>query len=69
VGVLSSTALIASVTDIHRFPRARSFASWLGLTPREHSSGNTRRLGHITRQGNVYRKRSANSSSFACLAS
>ena len=48
------TALRASVVDIQRFPSARHFASWLGLTSREHSSGERRRLGRISKQGDVY---------------
>jgi transposase len=40
--------------DEHRFRSGRHFASWLGLTPREHSSGASRRLGSITRKGNSY---------------
>ena len=39
VGVITSTALFAFVGDVNRFPTARHFASYLGLTPREHSSG------------------------------
>ena len=35
-------------------PSGRHVASSLGLTPREHSSGNTRRLGRITKRGDVY---------------
>jgi len=54
VGVLTATALVATVPHIHGFPRARRFASWLGLTPREHSSGTRRVLGSITKQGDVY---------------
>jgi transposase len=54
VGVLTATALVATVPHIHGFPRARRFASWLGLTPREHSSGTRRVLGGITKQGDVY---------------
>lgn len=54
VGLLTATALVASVGHIHAFRRARCFASWLGLTPREHSSGARRRLGAITKQGDVY---------------
>jgi transposase len=54
VGLLTATALEASVTHIHGFTRGRQFASWLGLTPREHSSGAQRRLGAITKQGDVY---------------
>jgi transposase len=54
VGVLTATAMVACVGDIHRFRSGRHFASWLGLTPREHSSGASRRLGSITRTGNSY---------------
>ena len=54
VGLLTSTALRASVGDIQRFPCARRFASWLGLTPREYSSGERRRLGSISKRGDVY---------------
>jgi transposase len=54
VGVLTATALIAFVGDIHRFRSGRHFAAYLGLTPRERSSGAVRRLGAITKQGNSY---------------
>lgn len=54
VGVLTATALVAFVGDIHRFRSGRHFAAYLGLTPREHSSGAVRRLGAITKQGNSY---------------
>lgn len=54
LGLLGATAFVASVGDIHSFRSARQFASWVGLTPREFSSGNTRRLGRITRQGDGY---------------
>ncbi len=49
-----ATALSASVGDFDRFPSGRHFASSLGLTPREHSSGSTRRLGRVTKRGDVY---------------
>src|SRR2546425_4668722 len=39
IGVLTATALVAAVGDVQRFPSARHFASYLGLTPREHSTG------------------------------
>ena len=54
IGILTATALIAFVGDIRRFPSCRSFADYLGLTPREYSTGNTRRLGRITKRGNTY---------------
>ena len=54
VGLLTATALVATVGNIHAFARARRFASWLGLTPSERSSGARRRLGAISKQGDVY---------------
>lgn len=54
IGILIATALLAAVPDIHSFRRARSFAAWLGLTPREYSSGLTRRLGGISKRGDRY---------------
>jgi hypothetical protein len=53
-GPHTATALVSSVGHIHGFHRARCFASWLGLTPREDSTGGRRRLGAITKQGDVY---------------
>ena len=54
IGLLNATALVACVGDVRRFPTGRHFASYLGLTPREHSSGGRRRLGAITKQGDQY---------------
>lgn len=54
VGVLTSTALVAAVSHIHAFHRGRQFASWLGLTPRESSTGGRRYLGRISKRGDVY---------------
>jgi transposase len=54
VGDITATALRASVVDIQRFPTGRHFASYLGLTSREYSSGERRRLGRISKQGDPY---------------
>jgi transposase len=54
IGLLTATALVGTVGHIHAFRRARQFASWLGLTPREHSSGHRRRLGAVSKQGDAY---------------
>ena len=54
IGLLTATALVGTVGQIHAFRRARQFASWLGLTPREHSSGQRRHLGAINKQGDRY---------------
>ena len=45
---------MASVGDVLRFPTGRHFASFLGLTPRERSSGLTRHLGTISKRGDTY---------------
>ena len=54
VGLLTATALIGSVPDIKHFARGRQFSAWLGLTPREYSSGLQRHLGRISKHGNTY---------------
>jgi transposase len=54
IGVLTATALVAFVGDLSRFRSGRDLAAYLGLTPREHSSGHNRRLGRITKRGNSY---------------
>lgn len=54
VGLLTATALVAFVGDIQRFRTSRSFASYLGLTPRESSSGLRRHLGRISKRGDPY---------------
>lgn len=54
IGLLTSTALVASAVDAKNFNSGRHLASWIGLTPREYSSGSTRRLGAISKRGDVY---------------
>jgi transposase len=54
IGLLTATALVAFVGDARRFPSGRHLASYLGLTPREHSSGLVRRLGRISKRGDAY---------------
>ncbi len=54
VGVLTATALVASVQHIEAFSKGRQFASWLGLTPRESSSGSRRTLGQVSKRGDVH---------------
>jgi len=54
VGLITATAFVGAVGHIHEFRRGREFASWLGLTPRESSTGHRRRLGRISKRGDVY---------------
>jgi transposase len=51
---LTATALVAFIGDIQRFPSGRHLASYLGLTPREFSSGLKRYLGRISKRGDGY---------------
>ena len=57
VGLLGATAFLGSVGDIGSFRNARRFACWVGLTPRESSSGSHRHLGRISRLGDNYLRR------------
>jgi len=54
IGLLTATALVAFLGDIQRFPDGRHLGSYLGLTPREFSSGLKRRLGRISKRGDSY---------------
>jgi transposase len=54
IGLLSATALVAFVGDARRFRSGRHLASFLGLTPREFSSGERRRFGRISKKGDTY---------------
>jgi transposase len=54
IGLLTATALVAVVGDAARFPSGRHFASFIGLTPRESSTGLRRRLGAISKRGDSY---------------
>jgi transposase len=54
IGLLTATALAAFIGDVQRFPSGRHFASYLGLSPREFSSGTQRRLGRISKRGDAY---------------
>lgn len=54
IGVLTATALRASTGPLDRFRSGRHFSAWLGLAPREHSSGNQRHLGRISKRGDGY---------------
>jgi transposase len=54
VGKLIASAIVASVPDPSVFKSGRDFAAWLGLTPRQNSSGGKQTLGGITKRGNRY---------------
>jgi transposase len=54
VGPVTASALLATVQNFGAFSSGREFAAFLGLTPREHSSGGKPRLGRITKMGDRY---------------
>lgn len=51
IGVITATALVTFAPAPEVFAKGRDFAAWLGLTPRQHSTGGRERLGRITRMG------------------
>ena len=54
VGPALATALVASVADPRAFRSGRDFSAWIGLVPKQHSSGGKDRLGSISKQGDRY---------------
>jgi len=54
IGPLSATALVAEIGDWSTFSSGRGLAAWIGLVPKQHSTGGKDKLGRITKQGNRY---------------
>ena len=57
LGIVTATAIAATVTDPDQFRSGRQFAAWLGLTPQQHSTGGKTQLGGISKQGDRYLRR------------
>ena len=57
VGVLNATAIAATTPDVGNFSSAKDYAAWLGLTPKQHSTGGKPRSGGISKMGNRYIRR------------
>jgi transposase len=57
VGVVTATALVASMRDAGDFKSGRHFAAWLGLVPKQNSTGGVDRLGGISKRGDGYLRR------------
>ena len=57
IGPLGATAIIAAIGDTSRFKRGRDVAAWLGLVPRQHSTGGKQTLLGISKRGNGYLRR------------
>ncbi|RPR53509.1 IS110 family transposase [Pseudomonas aeruginosa] len=54
IGPISASAVAASAGDARQFRTGRQFAAWLGLVPRQHSTGGQQRLGNISKRGDTY---------------
>ena len=54
VGPVTASAVVATVGDFKQFKSGAQFGAWLGLTPRQHSSGGKSNLGGITKRGDTY---------------
>jgi transposase len=57
IGPITASAIVATVTDPTHFKSARQFAAWIGLVPKQHSSGGKQRQGGISKQGDRYLRR------------
>ncbi len=57
IGILTASAIAATVPDPSFFHSGREFSAWLGLVPRQNSTGGKNRLGRISKQGNPYIRR------------
>ncbi len=54
IGPIVATALVAEIGDWKAFASGRNLAAWIGLVPKQHTTGGKDRLGSITKQGNRY---------------
>ncbi len=52
--MITATALVATIGDASQFHSGRQLAAWLGLVPKQHSSGGKERLGGISKRGDGY---------------
>jgi len=57
IGIIGASAIAATVTDPKAFRSGRDFAAWIGLVPREASTGGKQKLGPISKQGDRYLRR------------
>lgn len=57
IGPATATAIVASIGNGHDFKNGRQFSAWLGLVPRQNSSGGKTKLGRITKEGDSYLRR------------
>jgi transposase len=67
LGELTATALVAAVSDASQFKNGRQFAAWLGLVPRQHSTGGKARLLGISKHGDLYLRKLLVHGARSCL--
>lgn len=68
IGTLGATALLSAIGDAGRFAKARDLAAWIGLVPRQHSTGGRSNLLGISKRGNNYLRRLIISGARSCYA-
>jgi transposase len=57
IGVIGATAIASTIADASAFKTGSDLAAWIGLVPRQHSTGGKQRLGGISKQGDRYLRR------------
>jgi transposase len=57
IGLIGASAIAATITDPNAFRSGRDFAAWIGLVPRQDSTGGKQKLGPISKQGDRYLRR------------
>jgi transposase len=57
IGPITATAIVATVSDAAQFGSSRQFAAWIGLVPKQHSSGGRERMGGVSKRGDGYLRR------------
>jgi transposase len=57
IDFISALTIVAELGDLRRFPHPREFMGHLGLVPSEHSSGNAKQRGRLTKTGNTHVRR------------
>ncbi|MEQ8857391.1 MAG: transposase [Pseudomonadales bacterium] len=68
VGPMTASAIVATIGNGRKFKNGRQFASWLGLTPRQFSTGGRTTLGRITKRGDRYLRTLHRRSCLSCYS-
>ena len=68
VGPLLASAFVATIADPHAFKSGRCLSAWIGLVPKQNSSGGKEKLGSISKAGNRYLRRCSSSAQWRSSA-